>query len=33
MKHKLKDMINIKRGHKLCLDCRESYKKIVKVSM
>ena len=20
-------MVNVKRGHKLCLDCRESYKK------
>ena len=26
-KHKLQDMVNVKRGHKLCLDCRESYKK------
>ena len=22
-------MVNVKRGHKLCLDCRESYKKLV----
>ena len=26
-KHKLQDMVNVKRGHKLCLECRESYKK------
>ena len=24
-KHKLNDMINIKRGHELCLNFRESY--------
>ena len=28
-KHKLNDMVCVKRGHKLCLDCREGYKKIV----
>ena len=26
-KHKLNDMVCVKRGHILCLDCRESYKK------
>ena len=26
-KQKLNDMVNVKRGHKLCLVCRESYKK------
>ena len=25
-KHKKQDMVNIKRGHKLCLKCKESYK-------
>ena len=25
-KHKKPDMINIKRGHKLCLTCKSSYK-------
>ena len=24
-KHKKQDMVNIKRGHKLCLKCKESY--------
>ena len=28
-KHKLNDMVCVKLGHKLCLDCREGYKKIV----
>ena len=26
-KHKKEDMVNIKRGHKLCLECKSSYKK------
>ena len=25
-KHKKEDMVNVKRGHKLCLKCRSSYK-------
>ena len=25
-KHKKDDMVNVKRGHKLCLKCRSSYK-------
>ena len=25
-KHKKEDMINVKRGHKLCLKCKSSYK-------
>ena len=25
-KHKKENMINIKKGHKLCLKCKESYK-------
>ena len=27
-KHKKEDMLNIKRGHKLCLECKSSYKKM-----
>ena len=27
-KHKLEHMVNVKRGHSLCLNCRESHKKI-----
>ena len=26
-KHKKEDMVNIKRGHKLCSKCKSSYKK------
>ena len=26
-KHKKPDMVNVKRGHKLCQKCRSSYKK------
>ena len=26
-KHKKEDMVNVKRGHKLCLDCKSCYKK------
>ena len=25
-KHKKEDMVNVKRGHKLCLKCQSSYK-------
>ena len=25
-KHKKEDMVNVKRGHKLCLKCKSSYK-------
>ena len=25
-KHKKEDMVNVKRGHKLCLKCRSTYK-------
>ena len=25
-KHKKEDMVNVKRGHKLCLNCKSSYK-------
>ena len=28
-KHKLDEMINVKRGHKLCRDCKKSYLKNV----
>ena len=27
LKHKKEDMVNTKRGHKLCLKCKSSYKK------
>ena len=27
LKHKKDDMVNVKSGHKLCLKCKESYKK------